>query len=136
MVIQNSLLIPEFLKLLRFQQSTKEGPKKCPVYLKLPWIGKNSLKFERKIKLSINNCLDRFNQEWSFPPDKFYLLYIKTFLPLFNKVTLYMNTCATAIASTWVKRLNVCRTESASMCRSLFETEPVKNVNNQNTQEN
>ena len=43
-------------KLLRFQQSTKEGPKKCPVYLKLPWIGENSLKFERKIKLSINNC--------------------------------------------------------------------------------
>ena len=43
-------------KLLRFQQSTKEGPKKCPVYLKLPLIGENSLKFERKIKLSINNC--------------------------------------------------------------------------------
>ena len=136
MVIQNSLLIPEFLKLLHFQQSTKEGPKKCPVYLKLPWIGKNSLKFERKIKLSINNCLNRFNHEWSFPPDKFYLLYIKTFLPLFNKVTSYMNTCATAIVSTWVEHLNVCRTESASMCRSLFETEPVKNVNNQNTQEN
>ena len=43
-------------KLLRFQQSTKEDPKKCPVYLKLPWIGENSLKFERKIKLSISNC--------------------------------------------------------------------------------
>ena len=49
---------PEFLieskiskNLLRFQQSTKEGPKKCPVYLKLPWIGKNSLKFERKNKI-------------------------------------------------------------------------------------
>ena len=57
MVIQNSLLIREFLKkLLRFQQNTKEGPKKCPVYVKLPWIGENSLKFERKIKLSINNC--------------------------------------------------------------------------------
>ena len=59
-LVQNGY--PEFLidlriskKLLRFQQSNKEGPKKCPVYLKLPWIGKNSLKFE-KIKLSINNC--------------------------------------------------------------------------------
>ena len=48
----------------------------------------------------------------------------------------YMNTCATAIVGTWVERLNVCRTESASMCRSLFGTEPVKNVNNQNAQEN
>ena len=34
-----------------------------------------------------------------------------------------MNTCATAIVGTWVERLNVCRTESSSMCRSLFGTE-------------
>ena len=32
-----------------------------------------------------------------------------------------------AIVGTWVKHLNVCRTESASMCQSLFETEPIKN---------
>ena len=43
----------------------------------------------------------------------------------------YMNTCATAIVGTWVKRLNVCRTESASMCQSLFETRPVKNKTSQ-----
>ena len=43
-------------KLLRFQQNAKEGPKECPVYLKLPWISENSLKFDRKIKLSITNC--------------------------------------------------------------------------------
>ena len=80
---------PEFLidsriskKLLRFQQSTKKGPKKCPVYVKLPWIGKNSLKFERKIKLSI---LERSNHKWSFPPDEFYLQYIKTILPTFQQ---------------------------------------------------
>ena len=57
------------------------------------------------------------------------------FFPLFNKVTSYMNTCATVIVGTWVERLNVCRTESASMCQSLFGTRPVKNVNNQNAQE-
>ena len=33
-----------------------------------------------------------------------------------------MNTCATAIVGTWVECLNVCRTESASMCFfGLFE---------------
>ena len=140
-LVQNGY--PEFLidsriskKLLCFQQSTKEGPKKCSVYVKLPWIGENSLTFKRIIKLSINNCFGAANHEWSFPPDEFYLQYIKTFFPLFNKVTSYMNTCATAIVGTWVERLNVCRTESASMCRSLFGTEPVKNVNNQNVQEN
>ena len=60
-LVQNGY--PEFLidsriykKPLHFQQSIKEGPKKCPVYVKLPWICKNSLKFEKTIKLSINNC--------------------------------------------------------------------------------
>ena len=139
-LVQNGY--PEFLidsriskKLLRFQQSTKEGPKKCSVYLKLPWIGENFLKFEKKNYLLIF-VLERSNHEWFFPPNEFYLQYIKTFFPLFNKVTSYMNTCATATASTWVERLNVCRTESASMYRSLFKIEQVKNVNNQNAQEN
>ena len=47
-LVQNSY--PEFLidsriskNLLHFQQSTKEGQKNCPVYLKLPWIGENPL---------------------------------------------------------------------------------------------
>ena len=137
-LVQNGY--PEFLidsriskKLLRFQQSTKEGPKKCPVYVKLPWIGKNSLKFERKIKLSINNCFGAVQPRVIFSTIRILPAIRKDFS---NKVTSYMNTCATVIVGTWVKRLNVCRTESASMCRSLFGTEPVKNVNNQNVQEN
>ena len=80
--------------------------------------------------------LERSNHEWSFLPDEFYLQYIKTFFPLFNKVTSYMNTCATAIVGMWVERPNVCRTESASTCQSLFGTELVKNENNQNAQVN
>ena len=123
-------------KLFRFQQNTKEGPKKCLVYLKLPWIGENSLKFERKIKSLITNRLGASNHEWSFPPNVFYLQYIRTFFPLFNKVMSHMNNCVTAIIGMWVKSPNVCRTESASMCQSLFGTEPVKNKNNQNTQVN
>ena len=46
-------------------------------------------------------------------------------------VCIVMNTCATAIVGTWVERLNVCRTESASMCRSLFGTGLIKNRTNQ-----
>ena len=42
---------------------------------------------------------------------------IKTFFPLFNKVTSYTNTCAT----TWVERLNVCRTESVSMSQKSIQ---------------
>ena len=107
-------------KLLHFQQSTKEGPKKYPIYLKLPWIGENSLKFERKIKLSINNCFGAVQPRVVFSTRRILPAIHKDVLPLFKIVTSYMNTCATAIVGTWVERLNVCRTESASMCRSLF----------------
>ena len=43
-------------KLARFQSLPKFGPNKCPVYLKLPWIGNISLKFENKIKFSVKHC--------------------------------------------------------------------------------
>ena len=35
----------------RFQSLSKKGPKKCPVYLELPWIGNISLKFEKTGKI-------------------------------------------------------------------------------------
>ena len=56
MVIQNFLLIPEFPKNFFIFTKRQRRPQKCPVYLKLPWIGKNSLKFDGKITLSITNC--------------------------------------------------------------------------------
>ena len=37
-----------------FSRKPKEGPQKCPVYLKLPWIGKISLNFEKQTKIAIN----------------------------------------------------------------------------------
>ena len=46
---------------------------------------------------------------------------------------LYMNTCATAKVGMWVEHLNACRTDSVSVFQSLFGTEPIKNINNQNT---
>ena len=43
-------------KIARFHQPVKEGPQKCPVYLKLPWIGNMSLKFEKQVKSNVKNC--------------------------------------------------------------------------------
>ena len=43
-------------KLARFQSFSKFGPNKCPVYLKLLWIGNISLKFENKIKFFVKHC--------------------------------------------------------------------------------
>ena len=43
-------------KIAHFYQSVKEGPQKCPAYLKLPWIGRISLKFEKQVKSNVKNC--------------------------------------------------------------------------------
>ena len=48
-------------KISRFQLLPKEGPKKCPVYLELPWIGNIFLKFEKQVKSNVQNCFRTVN---------------------------------------------------------------------------
>ena len=43
-------------KIAGFSADKKIGPQKCPVYLKLPYIGNVSLRFERQIKTAITKC--------------------------------------------------------------------------------
>ena len=43
-------------KITFFNLKPKEGTQKCPVYWKLPWIGKISLNFEKQTKIAINRC--------------------------------------------------------------------------------
>ena len=43
-------------KIALFNRKPKQLPQKCPVYLKLPGIGKISLNFETQTKIAINRC--------------------------------------------------------------------------------
>ena len=43
-------------KISRFNLEPKAEPQRCPVYFKLPWIGKISLKFEIQIKICCLKC--------------------------------------------------------------------------------
>ena len=43
-------------KISNFQISKRFGPKKCPVYIKLPWIRNVSLKYQKQTKSKVNNC--------------------------------------------------------------------------------
>ena len=43
-------------KLANFAAEKTFGPEKCPVYLKLPWIGNGSSKYENKINKAIASC--------------------------------------------------------------------------------
>ena len=83
-------------KVLRFKQSPKEGPQNCPVYLKLPWIGDSSLKFERKITTSIRNCFGAVQPRVVHTTKKLWPVTHKDFLPtlhLSNVVYQYVCRC-------------------------------------------
>lgn len=43
-------------KIVQFQKPAVSGPKKCPVYLHLPWLGNVSTKFEMQIKTAVKRC--------------------------------------------------------------------------------
>ena len=43
-------------KVANFAAEKTFGPEKCPVYLKLPWIGNVSSKFENQINKAITSC--------------------------------------------------------------------------------
>ena len=83
MVIQNFLLIREFLKTFYVSNKALKKDKKCPVYVKLPWTGKNSLKFERKIKLFINNCFGAVQPRVVFSTRRLLPAIHKDVLPTF-----------------------------------------------------
>ena len=37
-------------------RSAKFEPEKCPVYLRLPWLGSASTRFEKQVKSAFNQC--------------------------------------------------------------------------------
>ena len=68
-------------KLARFQSLPKFGPNKCPVYLKLPWIGNISLKFENKIEPSVKHCFRAVEPRVFFSTRRILHPSIKMLLP-------------------------------------------------------
>ena len=43
-------------KINQFRRPTQLGPKKCPVYLRLPWLGNVSMRYEMQIKTAVKRC--------------------------------------------------------------------------------
>ena len=65
-----------FKAITKFIAPKEEGRPQCPVYLKLPWIGNTSLKFQKQIKTMVNSC-NRFTE--------FRIFFIKSILPVIHK---------------------------------------------------
>ena len=58
-------------KIALFNRKPKEGWQKCLVYLKLPWIGKILLNFEKQTKTAINQCYQAVKPRIIFTTRKF-----------------------------------------------------------------
>ena len=64
-----------------FNRKLKEGPQKCPIYLKLPWVGKISLNFEKQTENAINLCYQAFELRIIFTTRKFLPAILEDVLP-------------------------------------------------------
>ena len=43
-------------KINQFRRPTQSDPKKCPLYLHLPWLGNVSMRYEMQIKTAVKRC--------------------------------------------------------------------------------
>ena len=72
-------------KLANIWSEKQFGPEKCPVYLKLPWSGNISSKFENQINSSTSSCFYAVKPVWfTILGSCYHLLKKIAFLPLKN----------------------------------------------------
>ena len=108
-------------KIIQFFKPIPSGPKKCPVYLHLPWLGNVSTTFETQIKTAVKRCYFAVEPRIVFTTRQLLPATTKMYCLLLTKAILFTNTCATAIVGTWAVLPKDCSRESRSMCRNLFE---------------
>ena len=113
-------------KISRFQLLPKEGPKKCPAYLKLPWIGNISRKFEKQVKSNVQNCFRAIDSRVIFQTRKICLQSIRMLCPSLIKVWSYISTCAAVIAGTWIAHPYDCKIESINTFQNQFELKKIQ----------
>ena len=94
--------IPSYTRerIANFSAFRKMGPQKCPVYLKLPWIGNISLRFESQIRQAITKCFFAVNPRIVYSTKRALPSIEKiAFLPT-KKIPLFMNSRASVIRAT------------------------------------
>ena len=82
-------------KINSFSTDPIYGPSKCPVYLKLPWIGQISVQFENKIKKAVNRCFQTVKPQVVYSSRKLLPVSLKDTLPITNKSSvIYLYKCS------------------------------------------
>ena len=81
-------------KIGNFSADIKFGPQKCPVYLKLPWIGNSSLRFKSQIKQAVTNFFFAVNPRVDYSTKKAVPSIQKDCIPATQKSSVvYKFTC-------------------------------------------
>ena len=87
-------------KIAQFSTLKRFGPEKCPVYLRVPWIGKPSTNLEKVVKTAVESCYGSVSTRLVFTSKRMLPVARKDVLPAFRKVLSYMNTSATVTVGT------------------------------------
>ena len=103
-------------KLAGFQSPPKFGLNKCPVYLKLTWIGNISLKFENKIKSSVKHCFRAVERRALFPTRKIHPSIHKDTVPFIQQSMIVYEYVCRVIVGTWITHSYIWRKESINTC--------------------
>ena len=115
-------------KISRFQVIPKEGPKKCPVYLKLPWIVNISLNFEKRVKFNVEYRFRAVDACVIFQTRKILLSIYKDAVPITHQsMVVYHYLCRCDCR--YVRRIAYpydCKIESINTFQNRFEIKKIQ----------
>ena len=72
-------------KMKQFQALPKLGPEKCPVYLRLPWLGSVSTRFENQVKSAVEQCFSTVEPRVVYSTNELLSATNKDVLPALQK---------------------------------------------------
>ena len=75
-------------KINQFRRPTQLDPKKCPVYLHLPWLGNVSMRYEMQIKTAVKHCYFAVKQCIVYPTRQLLSVTKKDVLPAFHQTNI------------------------------------------------
>ena len=83
-----------FTKMKQFHVLPKFGPKKCPVYLRLPWLDSVSTRFEKHAKFAVKQCFSAAEPSVVYSTNKLLPATNKDVLPALQKSNvIYLFSC-------------------------------------------
>ena len=69
----------------QFSTLKQFGPEKCPVYLRVPWIGKPSTNLEKEVKIAVKSCYGSVSTRLVFTSKRMLPVARKDVLPAIQK---------------------------------------------------